>query len=350
MKKHQSYWVLLLAVLFSGTIQAKVYNYMGGYVQAGEWTLMPKESKFGPSFGGVGGLGFLYEMQAGGKYSPTRFLLQVGVGAQAGATSFIQGSSMTQVLANQLDVDGDLFDYVYDINDRHDQYRNVALQIPLMIGVQHAKFYMLAGVKVDVSIWAHTHSTALLNTYGVYNEFDEFHGMPEFQFFDNRPISGGVKTAFKPSINLSAEIGGRLGLVTNAVGYDVPKRKVEFRLAGYFEYGLMDIHYSRDQMDLGVYVEEDGRKVVRPIDTQYIKYNAGSTYPVHHTSSMVDNLVMNDIMSTEGFAAEIRNLVVGLKFTILFQLPEAGQCVICHDGYRSSAKSYKSGRGMQYEE
>ena len=119
MKKHQSYWVLLLVVLFSTTMQAKVYNYFGGYFQAGEWTLLPKESTYGPSFGGVGGLGFVYEMQAGGAYSPTRFLLHVGVGAQGGATYFMQGSSTTAVLENQLDLDGDMtFNYVYEVNER----------------------------------------------------------------------------------------------------------------------------------------------------------------------------------------------------------------------------------------
>jgi hypothetical protein len=40
-----------------------------------------------------------------------------------------------------------------------------------------------------------------------------------------------------------------------------------------------------------------------------------------------------------------------VKFTILFQMPEPGQCVICRDNYVSSARSYTGGRrGMKYEE
>ena len=349
MKKHQSYWVLLLVVLFSTTMQTKVYNYFGGYFQAGEWTLLPKESTYGPSFGGVGGLGFVYEMQAGGAYSPTRFLLHVGVGAQGGATYFMQGSSTTAVLENQLDLDGDMtFNYVYEVNDRHDQYTNVALQVPLMIGVQSGKFYMLAGAKVDANMWTLSRSSALLTTYGEYNQFDAFRSMPEYQFFDDLPINSSVRTTLKLGINLSVEMGGRLGLVTNAIGYDVPKRKIEYRLAGFVDYGLMDIHYQREQLALGTYNPANHDQIL-PIEGN-LSYNSGSTVPVYGTTSMVDNLVMNDIMSTTGFAASVNNLVVGLKFTVLFQLPEAGQCVICRDAYRSSAKSNHGGRGVQHEE
>ena len=59
-KKHQTYWVLLLAMLFSGAVNAKVNNYVGAYANVGEWTLLPSQSNYGPSFGVAGGAGFLY--------------------------------------------------------------------------------------------------------------------------------------------------------------------------------------------------------------------------------------------------------------------------------------------------
>ena len=66
---------------------------------------------------------------------------------------------------------------------------------------------------------------------------------------------------------------------------------------------------------------------------------------------MVDGLVLNDVMSTAGFASKVSNLFVGVQFTVLFQLPEEQKCVICNDGYTSSVRSYGgSSRGMQYEE
>ena len=81
-----------------------------------------------------------------------------------------------------------------------------------------------------------------------------------------------------------------------------------------------------------------------------LRYNEGVTAPVLNTTTMVDNLVMNDIMSTSGFANKVNNLVIGLKFTILFQLPEQGQCVLCKDSYQSLVRNRGGSRGMKYEE
>ena len=350
-KKRQTYWVLLLAVLFSGTLSAKVNSYLGAYDNVGEWSMLPSESKYGPSIGVAGGAGFLFEMQAGGTYSPTRFVLDIGVGAHGGFTSYMQSNSMAPVvLEKQHDLDGALFDYVYDIQERKDQYTNLAVQIPLMIGVQHKKFYMLAGVKIDANLLTRSHSSAKLNTYGVYNEFDEFRNMPEYQFFTDKPISTSVKTQLRLNVNASLEIGGRLGFITDAVGYDVPKRKMEMRLGGFIDYGLVDLHSPRSLLPLGLINPADPNGELVELSTQYIEYNNGYTIPIYKNTTMVDKLVMNDIMSTSDFAKIVRNLCVGLKFTILFQMPEQGKCVICHDAYNSSVKSGRSGRGVKYEE
>ena len=349
-KKHQSYWVLLLAMLFSGSVNAKVNNYVGAYANVGEWTLLPSQSNYGPSFGVAGGAGFLYELQAGGTYSPTRFLFDVGVGAQGGMTSYIQSSNMTVPLLNQKDLDDEPFTYIYELQDRHDQYNNLAVQVPLMIGVQHRKFYMLVGAKFVANVLTRAHSTAIVNTFGRYTDpnnqliYDDFRNMPEYQFFEGYKLKGSAKASLGMDVDLSVEIGGRLGPVYDAVGYDVPKRKIEYRLAAFVDYGLLDIHTNRSL---------DG--LVMPSG-----YNVGETAPVYNTTSMIDNLKVNDIMSTETtnldgtkqpFAKSVNSLMVGIKFTVLFQLPEPGQCVICRDAYGTSIRSRRSSsRGMKYEE
>ena len=336
MKKHQSYLVLLFALLLSGAMQAKVNNYVGVYAQAGEWTLNPSKSEYGPSFGVAGGAGFLYELQAGRKYSPTRFLLDLGVGAWGGMTSYIQGSNMLVELKNQVDLQGEQFDYIYQIENRHDSYKNIAVQVPLMVGVQHNKFYMLAGVKVDANIFTRSVTTANLTTYGRYNDFYNFYNMPEYQFFNDEKIVKPASPSLKLNLNVCLEVGGRLGLVTNAIGFDVPKRKTECRIAGFVDYGISDIHTSR---------ELAGFDSPQVYDT-----NPSSSNYVYNTRTMVQNLTVNDLMSTKGFASKVNSMVVGVKFTVLFQLPEEGQCVLCRDAYRSEAKSGRGGRGVQYEE
>ena len=337
-KKHQSYWVLFFAVLISGTLEAEVNHYVGGFANVGEWSLLPKESKYGASFGVAGGLGFAYELQAGSKYNPTRFLLDVGVGANYGWTSFSQSAAAEARLLNQWDQDPYAsprmeLDYVYEIQDRHDEYTDLALQIPLMLGVQYRKFYALVGVKVYPHVMTNTHSSAKLTTYGSSKYFiDEFRDDAMLQFFTDLPIESSVKTSLKLDLDVSLEVGGRLNWVTDAVGFDVPKNKIEYRLAGFVDYGLLDVHYNLDGTPLGTpqtYTIDPSRK----------------------TNPMVDNLVMNDIMSTSGFASKVSNLLIGLKFTILFQLPKEGECVLCKDAYHSLVRSHGSSRrGMKYEE
>ena len=332
-KKHQSYLILLFALLLSGTVSAKVENYVGAYANLGEWSLMPTEGKYATSFGVAGGLGFQYELRAGAKYSQTRFLFDLGLGAWGGMTSFIQGSNQDITLAGQTDLDGETFDFVYELQDRQDQYHNIGLQLPVMIGVQHRKFYALAGVKVGANVWTRSHSKANLTTYGQYEGLDPFRNMPEYQFFDNLKVTGGVKTKLNFDLDLSFEVGGKFGPVFDGTGYDVPKSKIEYRLAGFIDYGLMDLHKADTQEAL-----------IAPTG-----YNTGETAPVYKTTSMVDNLVMNDIMSTEGFARSVNNLMIGLKFTVLFQLPESGTCVLCRDNYHGLIGRPRRG-GVKYEE
>ena len=131
-KKRQSYWVLFVALLFSGSMSAKVNNYVGGYANLGEWTLLPSQSQYGPSFGVAGGLGFLYELQVGPAAKTTRFLFDVGVGAQGGMTAFMQSGNQEAVLSGQRDLQGDPFDYVYSLRNRHDRYNGIAVNVPLI--------------------------------------------------------------------------------------------------------------------------------------------------------------------------------------------------------------------------
>ena len=347
-KNRHSYGILLLALLLCGSASAKVENYIGMSLNAGEWTLLPSGSQYTGSLGAAGGVGFVYELRAGSTYSPTRFLFDVGVGAWGGMTSFMQSADQTKVLENQLDLQihnpnsHQKFDYVYELKGRRDRYNNVAAQVPLMVGVQHKRFYMLVGAKLNASVWTKTQTVATLNTYGDYTRYGQgqFRNMPEYQFFENKRIKGGVQTSLNLDVDLSLEIGGRIGgIVTDAVGFDVPKDRVEYRLAAFVDYGLFDLH-------------KQGSNGMLTINATY-DTNPNSPDYVYKTETMIapNKLILNDIMSTTGFASAVKNLMVGLKFTILFQIPEPGQCVICRDAYVSTVGSgrVRSG-GVKYEE
>ena len=345
-KNRRSYGILLLALLLCGSVSAKVENYIGGYAHVDEWSLLPSNSEYTASFGVAGGVGFLYELRAGKTYSPTRFLFDVGVGAWGGQTSFMQSTDITEALRNQKDLQNQRFDYVYELKGRKDRYNNVAAQVPLMIGVQHRRFYMLVGAKLNAHVWTKSQTVATLNTYADYTPYDYPNGlvlrnMPEYQFFENKAVSGGVKTTLNIDCDLSIELGGRIGgIVTDAVGFDVPKERVEYRLAVFADYGLFDLHAQ-------------GTKAMLEKPSLY-DTNKNSENYVYKTETMIspkNGFQMNDIMSTTGFAKAVNNLMIGLKFTILFQLPEPGQCVICRDSYGSSVgKGTVFGGGVHYEE
>ena len=339
-KKHQLYWVLLVAVLISGTANAKVNHYIGAYASLGEWSLMPSGSDYSTSFGVAGGAGCLYELQAGKPYSPTRFLFDLGLGLEGGMTAYKHGVDMLLPLSNQTDLQGDNFDYFYEVQNRRDQYNNMAVKVPLMIGVQHKMFYMLAGVKLGANVLTKAYTTANVNTFGRYfNDagkqlYADFRNMPDYQFFNDYQLKERSNASLDFNVDASFEIGGRLGIVNDAVGYDVPKRKIEYRLAAFVDYGLLDIHVGNTLDPLVPAASYD----TDPSSANY----------VYQSSSMVNNLEVNDIMSTANFADKVTNFMVGLKFTVLFQLPEAGECVICRDSYRSSVNR-RRGR-LKYEE
>ena len=344
-KKHLTYVVLLLALMCSGAANARVDHYIGGYLQAGEWTLLPLKSQYGPSIGGAGGLGFQYELMAGNTYSPLRFLADVGFGANGGWTSFMQGAGVDTVpmLLPQTDLQGRSFKYVYEVCDRHDQYMNVAVQVPLMIGMQYRRFYVLAGVKIYANILTLNQSNARINTYGQYNDIvgetgiGDLRNLPDLQFFTNESKSSSDRSGMSVDVNGTIEIGGRLGPYVEAVGFDVPKTKFECRLAAFADFGITNFR-------------ERGTRALSLETPQLYDTNMESDNYVYGGRNLIEDVNMYDLMSTSGFAEAVKNAMIGIKLTMLFELPQPGTCVICRDAYRSSARLGRSGRGVKYEE
>ena len=342
------------STLFAQSASLKANHYIGAYIEGGEWTLRPTGSEYTPSVGGSGGVGIVYEAQIGRPMSQTRLLCDVGISLIGGKTRFSQDKDTLFTLANQKDLQNTKFDYVYNVKNRTDVYNNLSMQIPLMVGLQHRNFYFLAGIKLGANVWTQSQMNATVDTYGKYESLvgepgdGETHNNPAIQFFDDYQLTREEQTDFQMNMDVSLEIGGRLGAVPFETGYDVPKRKVECRIAAFLDYGVMDIHKSGNELLLGV-KNADGTTL--PLNNTNLKYNQGATSPVYQTESMMDNLVMHNVMSTSNFAtAAVNNLMVGLKLTVLFQVPEKGKCVVCQDAYSGSTLHHYSRGGVKYEE
>lgn len=309
--------VVLLAVFcgYSAFCSAQVSHYLGWWVHGGEYsylTTCDKTSDFAlsSSLGGGGGLGFLYELRAG-----NHFLLDVGVGGNTGWTRF-KVPDAKYTLHNMIDSEGEVFDYVYDVRTRKDAYWNTSLQVPLLVGGQWGKFYFLAGAKFDMVLLSQTTVKASISTIGDYPRYiDPLHNIPSQGFVEAMPWQQKGTAVFLPTVLASAEIGMRLGPVYKETGYDVPKQKIQYRLAVFADYGVLDAHKAGSSPLLHV----------------------PATYNVENPTQGV---VATDVMTSAEMQAlhgQFRPFMVGVKFTMLFRLPEKKACVICKEQpFRSS--------------
>ena len=195
----------------------KANHYIGFSAEVGEWSLLPKNSGQSATFGGAGGAGIHYELQYGKTYSPARLLFTIGLGLKGGNTHTIQRSSeipgdkpgeggVVQSPARMTAAEGvDPSDGKEGMTTNVD-YSNMAVRVPILVGMHYNRFYFLAGGKFDIRVWAPETSA---------KKFDSF------------------------VFNATAELGGRLGSnITTETGYGVPQRTREYRLAVFADYGI----------------------------------------------------------------------------------------------------------------
>lgn len=349
MKKIYSYVFLLIALLISGGVKAEIKHYIGANAVAGEWSLWsPTTIKAADvaSIGIGGSVGFNYEMQVGDPIGHTRFLFDVGLSIIGGTTTYSVGNKDYRGdLTSDQDPYNDHSDFYFHHNviNRRDNYTKIAAQVPILIGVQHKRFYMLAGVKAGYNALGSAKTTCLITTYGEYPDVDGSYIRQNGPQFYSTPQKREVKytdVALYPfTIDGTLEIGGRLGEINDATGFDVPKRKIEYRLAAFADFTL-----------IGGYRQWKG--VDKIID-----------FPTYDpTKDMIQGVMPYDILScvqeTQKKNNKIdngspigRNVMVGIKFTILFQMPEKGKCLLCHDNYNGGwSPSSGRGRRVHYEE
>lgn len=296
---------LLIACMVVGmSLSAQVKNYITLWGDLGEASLLSgiSDVQNGASLGVGGGIGVGYELYA------NRFLLDVGVGINVSHSAFSL-NPYASTLPDQTDSEGDKFNYIFTLNDRQDAYTNTSLQIPLLLGAQLNRFYFLVGVKLDASLLVNTRVSTVISSEGEYPMFiDPFTGMPEHMFFNDYVLEQKGKVDFKTNVMASAEIGWRLGHIDNSTGFDVPKPKTLYRIGLFADYGIFDVHYRSNKP-----------AVVLP--------------ETFNAENMTSDMAVNDILSTSQAQKIVNNLLVGVKFTVLFQLPEPKKCVFCNDDY-----------------
>ena len=301
MKRCLSLFFLALGLTF--VAKAQVKNYISVWGQAGESSLMTNISQLSSnlSFGGAGGVGFGYELEA------NHFLFTIGLSADVSHTVF-SSKPLQQEIPGAIDDEGDKLTFVYDQHSRSDAYTNISAQIPLMVGAAVNRFYFLAGVKAEINLLTFANSKAVLSSSGDYEKFiDPFTGMPEHMFFGETPITTSNRPKFGPNVLLSLEIGGRFGQFNSKdKGFDVPQTRNYGRLAVFADFGLLDIHQKGS---------DDPIKLPTTFNSE----------------DMQSSIRLTDLLSSSAAENAVRSLTIGLKYTYLFRLPDKKACVICKD-------------------
>lgn len=304
--------LIALSVLLSYGVNAQVKNYITLSAELGEasylYNIENISSKI--SGGAGGGIQAGYEMRSGA------FILNAGLGVVANH-SILNVGQISETLFNMTDDDpvqgGDMFDYIYNQTSRYDSYTNLSVQVPVMLGVASKHFYCLAGAKLDVSVLARAKAKATISSQMIYHDYpSQTPMMPNHGAFQDYEVTQKpVKVDFKPQVLISAEIGYRFVTIAKGTGYGVPKEENNYwRLGLFADYGLLDIH----------------KKIG----------NDNITFPQTYSAENMQNITINNIFSTkQAMNSKVNNLMIGIKATYLFRMPEKRSCVICRDAYRS---------------
>ena len=298
--------LILLCIIFAIPMAAQVKNYVGTWTELSENSMLTNIS--GTDVGiqdkrlvseGVGtAVGGGYELHAG------CFLLNVGLQFAVAHTAFSL-PDMQKAISNVRDDEGDQLNYIYHQFNRRDSYTNLALQLPVLIGAQVRNFYFLAGAKIGVSIYGANHIRTNISSSGDYEKFiDEFVDMPEHLFYDGMSFTKSARTTFQPAVKPHFEIGYVFGSFYSQKGFDVPKQKNLYRIAVFFDYGVLNMVKNGTNPILTVPEAFDSEDINAKVD-------------------------FHDLLSSDIRQGNVNDFNVGIKFTALFPLKEQKSCVVC---------------------
>ena len=295
----------LHASLYSGT------HHLIGVSAEGSWssfvTNMPNV-KLTPG-GGAVGLQFNYEFQFSG------LIIHTGIGlayqrvfTDIGDTVFYH-YNLKDVWSGITPRELDLRHTFYK---RQDMAQQIYGQVPIYVG--HYIFgnygigYFLAGVKFSYAFWGNTQQKLTGSTAGKYHDFvgvwDE---MDNHGFRKDVPIERkGDKLKLQFDVMAHAEMGYEYNLQQSAKDYKVrPSDRMDCRLrfAGFAEFGILNICPGTKNVFYGL-----------PTETLY-------DFPTYR---------MDHVYSTKDASSYwMRNLFVGLRFTVLFGFRPAERCILC---------------------
>ena len=202
-----------------------------------------------------------------------------------------------------IDTEGDLFDMHVLVDKSRDLSHMANVNIPILFGGEWKRFYFLIGPKISLNLYGVTSSSALITTYGEYDRYyDDFYNMENHQFVTGQRMSSGMMPMkWNMGIMAHLEIGGRVGHMFKHQQFRLNPDKVRMYLAAYADFGVLNIHSTTGGAPIFDYRETD----------QGVQF-----------------YIQPLLLSSMSDGAVFRNLNVGIKYTIAFEMPKHGKSYI----------------------
>lgn len=216
-----------------------------------------------------------------------------------------------------MDTEGELFDMHVHVDKSLDLAHMVNLNIPLLFGGEWRRFYFMVGPKVSLNFYGSTSSQAEITTFGEYDRaYEDFYDMPNHQFQSDQYM-GSATMPIKWNLNVMAhlEVGARVGHMFKHQQFRINPDKVRMYIAAYADFGILNLHDSKAGNPLFDYRETD----------KGIQF--------YCQPMMLSNIADNQVF---------RNLNVGIKYTIAFELPKRGKSFI-YDSDKNKPGNTKRG-------
>lgn len=219
-----------------------------------------------------------------------------------------------------MDTEGELFDMHVQVDKARDLTHMINLNIPILLGGEWKRFYFMVGPKMSINLYGATSSGAHFTTSGEYERpYDPFFDMPNHQFESGQYMgSGTLPLKWNFQLMAHAELGVRIDKTTF---YQVFRRnpdKKRMYLAAYLDFGLLNIHTGGSGLPPFEYRETD----------QGVKF-------------FVQPLMLSNLSN----AAVVRNMSVGIKYTIAFEMPIKAKSYI-YDNQKNQ-RGYRKRLGNQ---
>lgn len=306
MKKSFSTLLILLALSAGVSSQTRLspdkHYFISTWGSVGYTTLLDNANmglKSGPGITPSLGVGFrLYY---------NRFICQLGVEARY---AYIRMNVDDRNLSiPMLDTELQQFEMLSDIYNCKDKYNTFDISLPILLGYEYRHFYFLTGVQLNVNAWGAAKSEAMLTTTGDYEEFiGIFQDMPEHFFQANQSVlSDNYNLSWKLNAMAHLEVGARLGNIPLFKGADEKQSSIRYYLSAFADFNINNIHKTVSQGEALCYKETD----------EGLRY-----------------YILPALVSDEMRNAAVRQLVVGVKFTMAFELPKRVPCVLCNDEFK----------------